>query len=139
VRGVGPWGMYRTHLAHLTPMPMSRRILAWCTLSIAVACAPNGGPLPNDTPFMSGMVTGIGRVAEGWTVRVEERPQDVSGSAKGVFRVGERTDVRRAGRAVRAEELREGQRVRVWVTGPVMESYPVQAGARLIVIDTEAP
>jgi hypothetical protein len=119
---------------------MSRRSLAWCTIVIAVACAPNGGTLPNDAPFMSGTVTAIGRVAEGWSVRVEERPQDVSGSMKGVFRVGERTNVRRAGGgAVRAEELREGQRVRVWVTGPIAESYPVQAGARVIVIDAERP
>jgi hypothetical protein len=119
---------------------MSRRFLVWSTLSIAVACAPNGGPLPNDAAYMSGTVTGVGRVAEGWTVRVEERPLDLSGSAKGVFRVGGRTDVRRAtGDAARADELREGQRVRVWVTGPVMESYPVQAAARLIVIDAEAP
>lgn len=89
---------------------------------------------------MNGTITAIGRVAEGWSVRVEERPQDVSGSAKGVFRVGERTDVRRAsGGRARAEDLREGQRVRVWVTGPVAESYPVQAGARLVVVDTEAP
>jgi hypothetical protein len=119
---------------------MSRRLAACLILLSALACAPNGGPLPNDAPFMAGMITAIGRIADGWTVRVEERPQDLSGSAKGVFRVGERTDVRRAGGgAARAADLREGQRVRVWVSGPVMESYPVQAAARLIVIDAEGP
>jgi hypothetical protein len=118
---------------------MSRRFLAWCSVSVALACAPNGGTLPNDAPFMTGTVTAIGRIAEGWTVRVEERPQDVSGSAKGVFRVGEQTNIRRAaGGVARSDELREGQRVRVWVAGPVMESYPVQAAARVIVIDAEA-
>jgi hypothetical protein len=97
-------------------------------------------PVASDAPFMTGTVTAIGRVAEGWSVRIEERPQDVSGSAKGAFRVGARTDVRRAtGGPARADELREGQRVRVWVTGPVAESYPVQAAARLIVIEAEAP
>jgi hypothetical protein len=116
-----------------------RRVLAWCAVSIAAACAPSGSPLPNDDPFISGTVTAVDRVAQGWTVRVEEHPQDISGSAKGVFRVGERTDIRRAagGGAVRVEELRKGQRVRVWVKGPVAESYPVQADARLIVIDGE--
>jgi hypothetical protein len=104
-------------------------------LCTVVACAPNGGPLPNDAPYMTGTITAIGRIAEGWSVRVEERPQDVSGSAKGVFRVGDDTDVRRAaGGRVRAEGLREGQRVRVWVNGPVAESYPVQARARTIVV-----
>ena len=119
---------------------MSPRSLARVALLAALGCAPNGGTLPNDAPFMSGTITTIGRVAEGWRVRVEERPQDVSGSAKGVFRVGDGTIVRRPdGSRVRAEDLREGQRVRVWVTGPVMESYPVQAGARAIVVDAEAP
>lgn len=107
---------------------------------MALACAPNGGTLPNDAPYMSGTITAVGRVAEGWSVRVEERPEDVSGSAKGVFRVGDRTDVRRVtGGRARAEELREGQRVRVWVSGPVAESYPIQAGARMVVIDAESP
>jgi hypothetical protein len=119
---------------------MSRQLLTRSALLATLACAPNGGTIPADPPFMSGTVTSIGRVAEGWSVRVEERPQDVSGSAKGVFRVGDRTDVRRVGGArVRAEDLREGQRVRIWVTGPVMESYPVQGAARAIVIDGEAP
>jgi hypothetical protein len=118
---------------------MSRQVLVRSALLATLACAPNGGTIPTDPPFMSGTVTSIGRVAEGWIVRVEERPQDVSGSAKGAFRVGARTDVRRGGGRARADDLREGQRVRVWVTGPVAESYPVQAAARMIVIDGEAP
>lgn len=120
---------------------MSPRSLARFALCVVVvACAPNGGPLPNDAPYITGTITAIGRIAEGWSVRVEEQPQDISGSAKGVFRVGERTDVQlAAGGRVRAEDLREGQRVRVWVSGPVAESYPVQAGARTIVIDGDAP
>jgi hypothetical protein len=119
---------------------MSRKVLVRSALLATLACAPNGGTIPTDPPFMSGTVTSIGRVAEGWIVRVEERPQDVSGSAKGVFRVGDRTDVRRGGGGrARSDDLREGQRVRVWVTGPVAESYPVQAAARMIVIEAEAP
>jgi hypothetical protein len=89
---------------------------------------------------MAGTITSIGRIAEGWSVRVEERPADVSGSAKGVFRVGDGAAVRRvSGEHAHADELREGQRVRVWVAGPVMESYPVQGTVRLVVIDAEAP
>lgn len=119
---------------------MSRQLFVRALLLATLACAPNGGPLPAEPPFLSGTITAIGRVAEGWTVRVEERPQDVSGSAKAALRVGDRTDVVRAdGGRARPEDLREGQRVRVWVTGPVMESYPVQAAARLIVIDAAAP
>ena len=124
---------------------MPRRSLARSSLlvtlatSATLACAPNVGSVPAEPPFITGTVTSVGRVAEGWVVRVEERPQDVSGSAKGTFRVVGQTDVRRAaGGRVRAEDLREGQRVRVWVSGPVMESYPVQGSARTIVIDAEA-
>lgn len=119
---------------------MPPRFLARVALLLTVACAPNAAPLPTEPPFIAGTVTAVGRIAEGLSVRVEERPTDLSGSAKGVFRVGNETAVRRAsgGRAP-AEELREGQRVRVWVSGPVAESYPVQAQARLVVIDGEAP
>jgi hypothetical protein len=124
----------------LAPVAMSPRLIIRCYVLVLLACAPNAAPPPSESPFLSGTITGIGRIAEGWSVRVEDRPQDVSGSAKGVFRVGARTEVRRAaGGSARADDLREGQRVRVWVMGPVMESYPVQAQARLIVIDAEAP
>jgi hypothetical protein len=117
---------------------MLPRFFTRVALILSLACASNGGPLPTEPPFMSGTVTAVGRVAEGWSVRIEERPGDVTGSAKGVFRVGSNTAVRRAtGSRAPSEELREGQRVRVWVSGAVAESYPVQASARLIVIDAE--
>jgi hypothetical protein len=115
---------------------MLPRAVPFLLLLAILGCAPNGGTLPNDAPYMAGTITSIGRVAEGWTVRVEERPQDVSGSMKGVFRVRAQTTIRRAsGARAGAEDLREGQRVRVWVTGPVAESYPVQAAAQTIIID----
>ena len=118
---------------------MFLRALARPALLTALACSPAVASLPTEPPYLAGTITSVGRVAEGWSVRVEERPQDVSGSAKGVFRVGDRTEVRRAsGGRARADELREGQRVRVWVSGPVLESYPLQGAARLVVIDAEA-
>jgi hypothetical protein len=115
-------------------------VVAPFALIATISCAPSLAALPSEPPYINGTITSIGRIAEGWSVRVEERPQDVTGSAKGVFHVGDRADVRRAsGGRARVDELREGQRVRVWVAGPVMESYPVQATARLVVIEAEAP
>lgn len=117
---------------------MPPRFVMRMALTLTLGCASNGGPLPTEPPFLTGTVTAVGRIAEGWSLRVEERPDDVTGSAKGVFRVGSATTLRRAtGGRARSEELREGQRVRVWVTGPVAESYPVQARARMIVIDAD--
>ena len=42
-----------------------------------------------------------------------------------------------AGVAASADDLRVGQDVRAWFDGPVMESYPVQATAGTIIIDTQ--
>ena len=114
-------------------------VVAPFALVAAINCAPSVAALPSEPPYIVGTITSIGRIAEGWSVRVEEHPQDVSGSAKGVFHVGDRTDVRRpSGARASTADLHEGQRVRVWVAGPVMESYPVQATARLVVIEAEA-
>lgn len=116
---------------------MIKRLLVSAAVSLA-ACAPTNTAIPADAPYIVGIVTAVNQVAEGWRVRVEERPHDATGTAKGVFRTGTSTEVRRlSGERVGAGSLREGQRVRVWVTGPVAESYPVQATARLIVIDTD--
>jgi len=41
-----------------------------------------------------------------------------------------------AGAAATTDDLRVGQDVRAWFDGPVMESYPVQATAGTIIIDT---
>ncbi len=41
-------------------------------------------------------------------------------------------------RPVTVDAFRAGQRVEAWFTGPVMESYPVQAGALEIVIVQQA-
>lgn len=83
-------------------------------------------------PSIIGEVTAIVLPA----IRVEENPADSSGSAKASVRVADGTHVlRRDGTVVGTAELRVGQRVKVWFTGPVAQSYPVQATARVIVIE----
>ena len=84
------------------------------------------------TPSIIGQVTAVALP----TIVVEERPTEPHGSAKARVRITEGTQVlRRGAGVVGATELRVGQQVTVWFTGPVMESYPLQATAGVIVIE----
>jgi hypothetical protein len=67
---------------------------------------------------------------------VEEKPDEASGSAKADVRVtGTSKVLRRDGSVTDATEFRIGQKLKVWFTGPVAESYPVQSNADVIVIE----
>ena len=88
--------------------------------------------IPRTTPSIIGQVTAIALPM----VVVEEKPTEPHGSAKAGVRITEGTQVLRQGEGVvSATELRVGQQVKVWFTGPVMESYPLQATAGVIVIE----
>lgn len=87
---------------------------------------------PRTTPSIIGQVTAIALP----TIVVEEKPTEPHGSAKARVRITDGTQVLRRGEGVvGATELRVGQQVKVWFTGPVMESYPLQATAGVIVIE----
>lgn len=73
-------------------------------------------------------------------ILVEENPNESSGSNKAFLRLTADTQIGSAdGRALTRNELRVGQRVAVWVTGEVRESYPVQATARRIMVEAATP
>lgn len=94
--------------------------------------AANTRRLPQEAPSIVGVVT----QRTGDRVRVEERPEEPSGSAKAVVRLGADTKVLRPdGSAARESDIVAGSRVRVWFTGPVAESYPVQAAAGTVVVE----
>lgn len=94
--------------------------------------------IPADAPSIIGVVTSIG---PGRTLRIEEKPSDESGSAKAVVRVPEGVAIRdRDSNTPRTfEDLQQGATVSAWFTGPVAESYPVQATASALVIERTAP
>jgi len=70
------------------------------------------------------------------SVRVESaHPEPGSYDKAVVAWDGETRIARRDGTPATADELAKGVAVSVWFTGPVRESYPVQAFARLIVVD----
>ncbi len=92
--------------------------------------------VPHTSPSITGTVTAIG---EGGTLRIEANPEEESGSAKAQVRVREGVAIlERSGLTRRFEDIREGQTVSAWFTGPVAESYPVQATASVIVIESTA-
>jgi hypothetical protein len=73
-------------------------------------------------------------------VRIEEIPGSLlSGGSKSVVTVlGGVPVLRRAGGGATIaafDSLRVGQRVSAWFDGPILESYPSQARARLLVIE----
>lgn len=88
--------------------------------------------IPRTTPSIIGLITAIALP----TIVVEEKPTEPHGSAKASVRITDGTQVLRRGEGVvGATKLQVGQQVKVWFTGPVMESYPLQATAGVIVIE----
>jgi len=71
-------------------------------------------------------------------ILIEEEPLDSTGSAKASVRLTSATRVlRSSGEASRRDDLRVGQKVSAWFDGPVMQSYPVQATASAVRIESE--
>ncbi len=126
--------------AMLIPM---RRFLPLLVLAFAIlpSCSPRspGETAPATDPDIRGILTKVNLTVEPWTVLVEEKPEEAAGSAKAMVRLTEATRIlRRAGSGIERtapQDLAVAQRVSVWFTGPVMESYPVQATAAIVVIE----
>jgi hypothetical protein len=115
-----------------------RRVFLWVALSAGCGGSPvddtwpRTGPAPSaDAPDLRGIIT----ARAGETIRVEEVPGQGSGSAKAVVGLTALTWITTArGEPLSPDALLVGQRVAVWFTGPVAESYPVQGeGLRIIV------
>jgi hypothetical protein len=93
--------------------------------------------IPAAAPSITGVVTDVGSDSR---IRIEERPTDTSGSAKAVVRLAENAAIlTRAGSPATFGAIQTGMRVSAWFIGPVMESYPVQATANVIVIESGVP
>jgi hypothetical protein len=110
-------------------------LLAALAAALLSTAACTNEPVPDSAPSIVGTLT---RVA-GDRLLIEEAPSDSSGSAKASVRVISGTEVhRRNGGRMAAAGLRVGQRVSAWFSGPVMESYPVQATAATIVVEADS-
>jgi len=84
-----------------------------------------------DPPDLRGTIT----ARAGETIRVEEVPGQGSGSAQAVVGLTPLTWIETArGERLPMDALLVGQRVAVWFTGPVAESYPILGeGLRVVV------
>ncbi len=106
------------------------------SLVVAAACATSNPP--SRSADITGIITNIAPGAS--SILIEERPQDTSGSAKVSVRIDGNTRIwgMTGSRAtlIQAGELRIGAIARAWFDGPVAESYPAQAKASDIAIDT---
>lgn len=129
-----------------SPRPLTRAprasYLAMLLLVAVAGCSPGDrhrpdGPSarglpPAEPPSITGTVTAVG---PGRTLRIEERPQEPAGSEKAQVRVPEGARIiDSAGARLAFEEIRAGEVASAWFTGPVAESYPVQATASAIVV-----
>ena len=88
----------------------------------------------SEAPSIQGMITQkfSGRIL------IEEEPLDSSGSAKASVRLTRSTRILRSGgEPAREDDLQKGQRVSAWFDGPVLQSYPVQATAGAVRIESE--
>ncbi len=115
-------------------MKISRILAMLLLLGCASGCDEDSDPatgLPAGAPDITGIITS----ATASSILVEENPADDWGSAKAFLRLTDSTRVLDgAGNSVGAARLAVGQTVQAWVTGPVGESYPIQATASAIVI-----
>lgn len=110
-------------------------------LVLASACsAPSVPELPASPASITGRITAVTRDGERTgSIRVESDPTQATGSPKAVVRITQGTAVLTSDAPRRAEDvnaLRVGLLVRVWYAGPVRESYPEQADAATVVIDS---
>ena len=119
-------------------MPRRGAWLASVAGALVISCASQAPRVPSEAPSIEGRVTALNRGGDRiGSIRVEANPSETSGSDKAVVYITQATEIVR-GDSARADfaALAEGQWVRVWFTGPVRESYPVQADAALVQIDT---
>lgn len=95
------------------------------------------------TPDLTGTLTRIDPGIPDKLIMVEEDPESAGGSAKGLVKVVDETEIlggegENPSRLTK-EDLKEGMLLKVWFEGPVAESYPVQGtGGKIVVMGNGA-
>jgi uncharacterized protein DUF3221 len=104
---------------------------------VAASCTRPELSLPRTPPSIAGTITAADPGGEHLgSIRVEAVPGEEAGSDKAVVRIGQRTALMDdSGQRIGLNQLKVGRKVRVWFTGPVRESYPVQADAATILLE----
>jgi hypothetical protein len=115
---------------------MSRLLLSLPLLLVCACTSPSSespAAIPSEPPYLRGAITAM----EAGEIRVEADPGQAAGSAKAMLRLTPETEILwRTGERADRGDLRLGTVVSAWVDGPILESYPVQAAASTIVIES---
>ena len=91
------------------------------------------GDLTTDPFFIRGTIRSSDHP---WGFFVEGQPGTSYRVTSAHFTVGPNTIIRRAdGSAATAADLQVGREIRLWITGVILESLPVQVSAQIVVID----
>jgi hypothetical protein len=91
--------------------------------------------LRSDLPLVRGAIVETETTDRGFRVLVRGAPASPPRVDVAWVTVGDALLVWPDGRDAARGDLRVGRRVIVWVTGPVLESYPVQATASAILLE----
>ena len=123
--------------------PRVTRRLAGAVVAAVAACAQPAASedppaaaaaagIPAEPPSIRGVITAV----HDDRLRIEANPAEAWGSDKAMVRLtaGTRILRRDGGTATRAD-LTAGRPASAWFTGPVLESYPVQATASAILLE----
>lgn len=111
-------------------------LLAGAALLPLAAC---GARIPHEDPSIRGEIVAVLPADGLGSIAVESEDPPAFAYDKATVRITADTTLLRETtdgdtEAVTFEEFRLGQRVDVWFTGPVAESYPVQATAGLVLL-----
>jgi hypothetical protein len=105
---------------------------------LALLLVSRGDAAPAGPSSIRGTITSLTPLAGQGVILVEERPQDQAGSNKASVTINAATRIYRGRVSASTKgsfgDLRNGQIVEVWFSGPVLTSYPVQATASVVVI-----
>ena len=110
---------------------------ALLVLLSAASCTRTPVELPATPPSIAGTITSVDIDGEHLgSLRVEAVPGEEAGSDKAVVRIEQRTALLNdSGQKVGLSQFKVGRKVRAWFTGPVRESYPVQADASTVILE----
>lgn len=104
------------------------------------ACAPRQDKpqLPTNQPDITGRITQL-TTNDKLRITVEADPADSTNTAKAIVLISAGAQlVERHGsdlHTIKSDALKEGDSVSVWFDGPVLMSYPMQAGAKTVVLE----
>jgi hypothetical protein len=107
-------------------------------IALVIACTAPAPPPPNqgNVTTREADIRGTVTKVEGNQIRVEATPDEFRG-AKAVVTLSGATTIRtKSGGTVSSGSIRKGQVVRVWFTGAVAQSYPIQAEAAEVIVES---